>query len=105
MAQIFSQELCRPNRRKLFNVQLFGPYWCHVWAILGPYLSYFYNFFACRCLRWLKFSLESLACQIEEYSSMYTYWDHIWAMFWAYQGNILAISKKYLLLDACNGSW
>merc|ERR1711954_152872 len=89
-AQIFSQELCIPNKRILFNVQLFRPNWCHVWAILGPYLSYFFNIFACRCLKWLKFSFKCHVYQIEEYFEVTLfgpYWshlDHIRALFWLF---------------------
>ena len=91
MAQIFSQELCRPNRRKLFNVQLFGPYWCHVWAILGPYLSYFINIFACRCLKWLKFSLKCHVYQIEEYFDV-----TLFGPYWSHLGNIMALFWLFL---------
>ena len=34
MAHIFTEELYKPNRRILLNVQFLGPYWIHVWAIL-----------------------------------------------------------------------
>ena len=100
MAQIFTQEL--PNRRKLFNVKLFGPYWCHIWPILGPYLSYFFIIFACRCLKWLKFSLKCYACQIEKYYKVILFWSnwsllvHVRALFWLF----LSI---HLILDAKNG--
>ena len=60
IAQIFTEESCTANREKLFSVELLEPYWGHVWAILGPCLGYFYNIFASRCLKWLKFSLVSL---------------------------------------------
>ena len=103
MAQIFTQESCIPNRRKTFNVELSGPYFCHVWAILGPCLSYFYNIFACRCLKWLKFLLKCHACQIEEYFKVQLfgpYWGHVWAIY----GQVLAISTISLLVDALNGS-
>ena len=102
MAQIFSQELCRPNRRKLFNVQLFRSYWCHVWAILGPYLSYFINIFACRCLKWLKFSLKCITCQIEQYFRVRlfgAYWSHlghIRALFWLFLQFIYFGCPKWL---------
>ena len=39
MAQIFTEESCMLNRRVFFNVQLLGPYWGHVWAILGHVLD------------------------------------------------------------------
>ena len=51
-----------------------------------------------------SFSLESPACQIEEYHSMSNYVDHIGAMIGPYEGNVLAISKINLLLHDCNGS-
>ena len=81
MAQIFTGESHKPNRRIPLNVKLFGPYKGRVWAILGPCFGYFYNIFASRCLKWLKFSLDRHAFQIGEYESMSNYWDHIRAMF------------------------
>ena len=135
-----------PNRRLLFNFQLLGQYWGHVWAILGSCFGYFYNIFASRCLKLLKFSQKNPcrhkilvpgnnklfgtywghvwtigfgyfyntfssrclklfkfspknhACYIEEYSLMFHFWDHIWAMFGPYQANVLAISIVSLLL-------
>ena len=32
-----------PNRRILFNVEFLGPYYGHVWAILGPCFGYCYS--------------------------------------------------------------
>ena len=82
IAQIFTEESCMPNRIIQFNVKLLTLYNAHVYAILRPYFGYFYNISACRCLKWLKFSLKSHACQIEEYSLMLIFLDHIWAIFW-----------------------
>ena len=73
MTQIFTEESAMPNRGILFNVQLLGPYWGHVWAILVPCFGYFYNILAFKCLKWLKFSLKSYACQIEEFSLIFNY--------------------------------
>ena len=84
MDQIFTGESHKPNRRIPFNVKLLGSYKDHVWAILGPWYGYFYNIFASRCLKWLTYSLERCACQIEEYHSVSNYWDHIRAMFWLF---------------------
>ena len=98
MAQIFTEESCMPSRRLLINFQLSRPYWVHVWAILGSCFGYFYNIFASRCLKLFKFSLKNHACYIEEYSLMFNFWDHIWAMFGPYQANVLAISIVSLLL-------
>merc|ERR1711954_586251 len=91
MAQIFTGDSCMPVRRIAFSLKLWRPYKGHVWAILGPCFGYFYNIFASRCLKWLKFSLESQACQIEENQSMLDYLDHIRAMFRPYQGHVWAI--------------
>ena len=91
MAQIFTWESCKLNRRIPLNVKLLGPYKGHVWAILGPCFGYFYNIFASRCLKLLKFSLESQASQIEESHSMSDCWDHIRAMFAPDQGPVWAI--------------
>ena len=66
MAQIFTEESCMPSRRIPFNVKILGLYKGHVWAILGPCFDYFSVILACRCLKGLKFSLKSYACQIEE---------------------------------------
>ena len=77
MAQIFTGELCMPNRRIPFSVKLLGLYRGHIWAILGPCFGHFYNIFASRVQKWLKFSLERHACQIEEYHTMSNYCDHI----------------------------
>merc|ERR1711954_156073 len=44
-----------------------------------------------RCLKWLKFSLESQVSQIEENHSMLDYWDDIRTMFKPYQGHVLVI--------------
>ena len=46
IAQIFSEEVCIPNRKILFDVNFLGPYYGHVMAILGPCFGYFYNIFA-----------------------------------------------------------
>ena len=89
-----------PNRIILLNEQLLGPYWGHVWTILGPCFGYLYNIFACRCLKWLKFSLKSHACQAEDYSLISNYPDHIGSMFGPSWGHVLAISTIPLLLDA-----
>ena len=61
-----------------------GPCKANVLAILGPCFGFFYNIFSFRYLKWLKFSLESLACQIKDYHSMLDYWDHMRAMFGPY---------------------
>ena len=76
-AKNFTKESCMTNRRILLNFNLFIQCWGHVLAILGPCLDYFYSFSASRCLKWLKFSLESHASQIEQYHSMSNDWDHI----------------------------
>ena len=96
MAKIFTEESCISNRKYTLMLTNLD----HIWVIIGPCFGYFYNIFASRCIYWLKFSLESLACQIEEYSALYNYLYHILAMFWPYQGHILAISKIFLLPDA-----
>ena len=57
--KIFTKESCMPNRIILFNVLWLGPYLGHVWAILGLCLGYFYNIFASRCLKWLKYPPKS----------------------------------------------
>ena len=44
----------------LFGTTFLG----HVWAILGPCFGYFYYIFASKCLKWLKISPKSHACQI-----------------------------------------
>ena len=44
--------------------------------IQGPCFGYFYTFFASRCMKWLKFSLDSHASQIEEYHLVWNNWDH-----------------------------
>ena len=67
IAQIFTGESCKPNRRIPLNVKLLGPYKGHVWAILGPCFGYYCNIFASRCPKWLKFSLKSHAFQIGDY--------------------------------------
>ena len=92
----FSQELYMPKQRTLLNVDIMGPYWGHVWAILGPCFGYFYNIFASRCMKRLKFSLESHAYQVEEYYLMSIYWDHIRTMFGQYEGHIRAIFLWFL---------
>ena len=76
ISQIFTKESFMPCSRKVFNVQLLLSYWGHIWDISWPCFGYFYNIFSSRCLKWLKFSLESHACHIEEYSLMLTYLDH-----------------------------
>ena len=43
MAQIFTEKSCMPNRRILFNVQLLGQYWGHVWAIIRPCQGHFWT--------------------------------------------------------------
>ena len=65
IVQMFTEESCIPNRRIPFNVQLLGPYFGHVWAILGPCFGYFYIIFASICLKWLNFSPKSHTCQLE----------------------------------------
>ena len=82
MAQIFTGESCKPNRRIPINVKLLEPYKRHVWAILGPCFGYFYNIFAFRLLKWLEISLKRHACHTEVYSLILMYSDHIKAMFW-----------------------
>ena len=57
MAQIFIEESCMPSRRIPISIG----------TISEPCFGYFYNIFASRCLKWLKFSLESHASQIGEY--------------------------------------
>ena len=84
MAQIFTEESCKPNRGIPINVKLLRPYKGHFWTILEQCLGYFYNIFASRCLKWLIFSLVSHASQIEENHSMLDYWNHIRAMFGPY---------------------
>ena len=68
------------KRRIHINVKLLGPYWCHVWAIVGPYFGYFYNIFASRYLKLLKFSPKSHACHIEDYILIFNYWGHVLAI-------------------------
>ena len=54
-----------------------------VWAISRQFFSHNYNTFACRCLKWPKFSLKSHACQREENSVMLSlgpYYGHVWAI-------------------------
>ena len=104
MAQICTGESCKPNREIPINFKLLGPYKGHVWAIFGPCFGYFYNIFASRCPKWLKFLLERHICQIEEYHSMSNYLDHIRAMLGPCLGHVLAISTISLLLDDWNGS-
>ena len=53
----------------------------NVVCIFGPCFN---EIFACRCLKQIKFSLKCHSCQIEEYSSMFNYLNHIWAMFGPY---------------------
>ena len=65
MAQIFTGESCKPNRRIPFSVKLFGPYKGHVWPILGPCFVYFYNMLASRCRKRLKFSPKFHTCHKE----------------------------------------
>ena len=67
MHNIFTGESGKLNREITINVNLLGPYkghvkpyLGHVWAILGTSFGYFYKIFASRCLKWLKFSLESI---------------------------------------------
>ena len=98
MAQIFNGESCKPKREIPINVKFLGPYQGHVWAIFGSCFGYFYNIFAFKCLKWLKFSLESHASQKEEYHSLSNYWDHIRAMFGPYQGHVWAISTISLFI-------
>ena len=43
MAKIFSEKSCMANGGLLFNFELLGLYWCHVWAILGQCFGYFYR--------------------------------------------------------------
>ena len=86
-------------------VQLEGPWKDHVWAILGPWFDHFFNIFTSRCMKWIKFSLESHAYQIEECHSVSNYWDNIRAMFGPHYGHVWAISIIYLYLDAWNGSF
>ena len=84
MAQICTEESSKANRRIPLNVRLFGSYKGHVWAILGPCFGFFYNIFASRCPKWLKFSLESHACQIERrpfnVKLLGPYKGHVWAI-------------------------
>ena len=86
MAQNFTKGTCMPNRRVFLSVDLLGPNGGHVLVVLGPCFGYFYNMYASRRLKWLTFSLKSLAYQIGEYSSILNYWDHIENMFWAISG-------------------
>ena len=88
-----------PKERKLCNFVIGTIVWPFL-GKLGSYIGYFYIFFASRCLKWLKFSLESHASQIEEYHQMSNYMDSIRAMFGPYEGHVLDISTISLLLDA-----
>ena len=83
-AHIFTEESCKPNRWIPLNVKLLGPYKSNVWAILGPCFDYFYNIFASRCLKWLKFLLKNYAYQIEENYLMFNCLGHIGTMFEPY---------------------
>ena len=91
MTEIFTGETCKPNREIPINVKLLGPYKVHIWAILLPCVGYFYNIFASRCLKGLKFSLEIHACQIGEKDLVSNYWDHIRAMLGPCWGHIRAM--------------
>ena len=66
---------------------ILGPCLGHIRAMFGLFLQNF----ATRCLKWLNFSLESHASQIEEYHSMSNYLDYIRAMFGPYQGHFLLL--------------
>jgi len=72
-------------KKTLFIIDLLGPYYGHVLLILGQSLGYFYNIFTSRCLNWLKFSVKSHACQIEENFLMLNCLDNIMI------GHVLAI--------------
>ena len=74
IAQNFTKETGMSSGRILLNVNLLRPYYGHVLPILGQCLGYFYNIFTSRCLNWLKFSVKSHACQIEEYHLVSNYW-------------------------------
>ena len=83
MAKIFTGESCMSNIRIPLNVKLLGSYKGHVWSILGPYFGYLHNIFGSTCLKWINFSVENHACQIEEYSLMLTLGPnlgHVWAI-------------------------
>ena len=94
-----------PNNSKskcIFQLAYFFPkigpilVYLHIWMryifnFLGPCFGYLYNIFASRCRKWLKFSLEVRACQIEEYNSMSNYWDHMIAMLGPCLGHIRAM--------------
>ena len=105
----YMTEMAQNLAKKKYScpVKLFGPYWCHVWAISGPCLGHiramFWLFLQQLCFQMpklLKYSLKIQTCQLEECSFMLTYQDHIWAMFGTYQDHGLSISTIYLLLDA-----
>ena len=98
LVRILNEKPNRTNQTVPCNYIFLESCWGYVWAILGPCFDYFYNIFASRCLKWLKFSLESHASQIEEYHSISNYWNHKRAMFLPYQDHVWAISAISLLL-------
>ena len=71
--QIFTEESCLVSKRILFNLDLVGPYWGHVWAIFGPGFRYFKFFLT---------EMDQNDTKFHKYTLMITYWDHIGAMFW-----------------------
>ena len=58
------EESCMPNRRKLINVQLLGPYWGNVLAMIGQFLA-----------------ISTISLLL---NAMLNYLDHIGAMFGPY---------------------
>ena len=78
-----------------------GPCFVH----LGAMFCFFYNIFASRCLKWLKFSVKSHACQVEEYTLMLNCLDHIMDMSGPYWSHVLAIYTISLLLHALNANF
>ena len=51
-------------------------YWDHIgtmfWPYFGPCFGYFYNIYASRCLKWLKFSTTAAFLELAKFFSMDT---------------------------------
>ena len=105
MAKIFNEK--PPVTKRVINCypKLLGPYWCHVWTILGPYFCFSCGIFASSCLIILSFT--ELPCRTPIIFSFYA-WDHIGVMFRPQNGHFLtsfAVSLQTLAWKCSNFHW
>ena len=96
MANTVTHESCTPNRRIFFNVQLLGPYWFNVWAIIGPFLA-----ISTLSLPEMAYTLTDESCTpnriiFSNVQLLGLYWFNVWAII----GPFLVISTISLLIDA-----